>query len=327
MDREVRVTAGSRVHFGFQNLSLAHERLYGGVGVSLEAPNAVVRARPSDTVRAPDEFEAVARTLTERLGVGGAELMVESSIPSHVGLGSGTQHALAASVAIGRAYGRTVDPRKLAPVLGRGGRSGVGVAAFEGGGFVLDGGHPSGRFTSTRPPDGEWTVPPVVARHEVPEDWRFLLVRPGIPSGQSGNDEDQSIRSVVERADPGIADRISGVVTRRLLPAIAQGNPATFGEAVAEISRLNGAWYADEQGGVFRPPLGEMVETLERCPDLFGVAQSSWGPTTVGVTTADRADEARDAGRDALEVAGIEGSVSVVSADNDGARVERPDPS
>jgi len=325
MVRDVRVTAGSRIHFGFQNLSLAHERLYGGIGVALETPRVVVRARPSDAVRAPDEFEEVVKAVTEHLGVEGVELAVESSIPPHVGLGSGTQHALAASVAIGRAHGRTVDPRRLAPILGRGGRSGVGVAAFEDGGFVLDGGHPSGRFTSTRPADGEWTVPPAVARHDVPGDWRFLLVRPEVPPGQSGANEDRSIRSVVERADPGIADRIAGVVTRRLLPSVARDDPATFGEAVAEISRLNGAWYADEQGGVFRPPLGEVVETLEGRPHLFGVAQSSWGPTTVGVTTVDGVDEARAAGRDALEDAGVEGTVRVVSARNEGATVEATD--
>jgi len=139
--------------------------------------------------------------------------------------------------------------RERAPALGRGGRSGVGVATFEAGGFVLDAGHPTARFTTDRPADGEWTVPPVAARHAVPDDWRFLLVRPDADPGRSGDAEDDAMRTAVERAEPGLADRIGGIVTRRVLPAIATGNAERFGAAVAEIGRLNGAWYADEQGG------------------------------------------------------------------------------
>jgi len=116
---------------------------------------------------------------------------------------------------------------------------------------VLDAGHPTARFTTDRPADGEWTVPPVAARHAVPDDWRFLLVRPDADPGRSGDARDDAMRTAVERAEPGLADRIGGIVTRRVLPAIATGNAAErFGAAVAEIARLNGAWYADEQGGV-----------------------------------------------------------------------------
>jgi len=83
----------------------------------------------------------------------------------------------------------------------------------------------------------------------VPDDWRFLLVRPDADPGRSGDAEDDAMRTAVERAGPGLADRIGGIVTRRVLPAIATGNAERFGAAVAEIGRLNGAWYADEQGG------------------------------------------------------------------------------
>jgi len=116
--------------------------------------------------------------------------------------------------------------RERAPALGRGGRSGVGVATFEAGGFVLDAGHPTARFTTDRPADGEWTVPPVAARHAVPDDWRFLLVRPDADPGRSGDAEDDAMRTAVERAEPGLADRIGGIVTRRVLPRSRPGTPS-----------------------------------------------------------------------------------------------------
>ena len=319
-----RVTAGARVHFGFSNLSLAHERLYGGLGVAVDRPRTVVGATPASTVEAPERFADPARRAVEHLGLDGATVRVEERIPHHVGLGSGTQGALATYAAVAAAHGRPVRARDAAPVLGRGGRSGVGVAAFEAGGFVVDAGHPTGRFTTDRPADGEWTVPAVAARHPLPAHWRVLLVEPEAPRGPSGDREDRSMRSAVEDADPDVADRIAATVLRRVLPAAAEGDLPGFGAAVAEVSRLNGTWYTDEQGGVFRPPVGPVVEHLADHPAVHGAGQSSWGPTAFGVTRASDAGAAREAGRDALRAADVDGDVRVVEVRNDGARVERP---
>ncbi len=319
----VRVTTGARLHFGFCNLSLSHARLYGGLGVAIDAPTVQVRARPADAVVCDHD---AAREFAERtavlLDLPGARVTVERSLPPHAGLGSGTQLALSTYAAVARAHGRDPDVRAHAPDLGRGGRSGVGVAAFESGGFVLDAGHPTARFTTDRPADGEWSVPAVAARHRVPDDWRFLLVVPDANPGKSGDDEDASMRSVVERADPALADRIAGRVTRRVLPAVAEGSAERFGAAVEEVGRLNGAWYADEQGGVYRPPVGDVVASLADSSAVFGAGQSSWGPTVYGVTDADRAEEAREAGRAALDAAGADGEVLVARGRNRGAATE-----
>ncbi|MFB6125884.1 MAG: beta-ribofuranosylaminobenzene 5'-phosphate synthase family protein [Halolamina sp.] len=322
----IRVETGARLHFGFGNLSLEHERLYGAVGVALDAPRVVVRAEPAETVVCEDPL---AREYAERavdlLGVPGASVTVRSRLPRHVGLGSGTQLALTVLAAVARVHDRTPRVRERAPDLGRGGRSGIGVAAFEAGGMVLDAGHPTARFTTDRPADGEWDVPAVAARHEIPGDWRFLLVRPSVAVGRHDDAEDDSMRSAVEAADSDRADRVAGVTTRRLLPAVTAGSAERFGAAVAELGRLNGAWYADEQGGVYRPPVGAVVDSLSSSPAVYGAGQSSWGPTVYGVTDAARADAARDAGREALSAAGVDGDVQVVAGRNRGARIEPVD--
>lgn len=316
-----RVDVGSRLHFGFGNLSLAHERLYGALGVALDQPRLSLRAEPAESVVAPPGSQSLVETVCDRLDVPGTTVTITESLPPHVGLGSGTQLALAVAVAVGEAYGQTVDIRKLAPKLGRGGRSGIGVATFETGGFILDSGHPTARFTTDRPADGAWTVPPVAARHRIPDDWRFLIVLPDADPGRSGETEDESIRSVVEQADPEPADKISGILTRRVLPAIATGNPERFGSAVAEIGRRNGTWYADEQGGVYRPPVGQLVEAVAADPAVYGAGQSSWGPAVYGVTDAANADAARTAGENALDAAGIDGTVMIAAGRNQGAQV------
>ena len=320
----VVVTTHARLHFGFCNLSLARERLYGSLGVGLNRPGVSVAATPSEDVTCDQPtVREYAERVVDRLGVAGAELTVDGSFPRHVGLGSGTQLALSTLVAVARAHDRSVDPRDLAPELGRGGRSGVGVATFEDGGFVLDAGHPTTRFTTDRPEVGRWSVPPVAARHPIPEDWRFLVVVPEGHAGPSGDAEDRSMRSVVESAPPSPSDRLAGVIARRVLPAITEGSAERFGAAVAEVGRLNGTWYTDEQGGVYRPPAGELVAALDEAPAVYGAGQSSWGPSVYGVTDADRAAAAREAGRDALDVAGVDGRVLIAEGRNRGVTVER----
>jgi len=321
-DSSVTVESGARLHFGFANLSLAHERLYGAVGVALDAPRVRLRVAPAPVVETDhDAVRGYAERARDLLGVDGARVAVESELPRHMGLGSGTQLALATLAGVAGAHGRDPAVRERAPALGRGGRSGVGVATFEDGGFVLDAGHPTGRFTTDRPADGDWRVPAVAARHRVPDDWRFLLVVPDADPGRAGDAEDSAIRRAVEDADPAVADRVAGAIQRRLLPAIAEESAERFGAAVEEIGRLNGAWFADEQGGVYRPPVGDIVAEVGDDPAVYGAGQSSWGPAVYGVTDAARADAAREAGVDALAAAGVDGEVRVVRPRNRGAEL------
>lgn len=318
-----RVDIGGRIHVGFQNLSLAHERLYGGVGIALDSPRVVLEATPAIQLDCDNSLvRKYAKISCDLLGVDGVRIETIETLPRHVGLGSGTQTALATLVAVATAHGRSAEIREFAPLLNRGGRSGVGVAAFESGGFVVDAGHPTERFTTDPPAAGEWDVPAITARHDIPDEWRFLIVLPDAEAGRSGEGEDESMRTVVENADPAVADSLSALLVRRLLPAIAEQRLEAFGDAVAEFGRLNGAWYADEQGGVYRPPAGRIVDVLSESAAISGVGQSSWGPAVFGITNSSQREAARAAAIDALESVSADGRVQVVEPRNVGARIE-----
>jgi beta-ribofuranosylaminobenzene 5'-phosphate synthase len=324
----VTVSAGARVHAGFCNLSLARERLYGGVGFALREPRATVTAEPAAHVERDgnredaDPFREYAERACDLLDLPGARVTVEERLPQHVGLGSGTQSALATYAAVARAHGHDPRPRKHAPALGRGGRSGVGVAGFETGGFVVDAGHPTERFTTDPPAAGDWRVPAVLSRHDLPDAWRVVLALPDAEPGRHGDGEDESMRAVVERADTTVAEDLASLLVGRLLPAAAEGRLAAFGGALAAYGRLNGAWYADVQGGVYRPPAGRLVERLAESPAVAGAGQSSWGPAVWALTDAERASEARGAAEDALADTGAAGRVLVTRPANAGARVD-----
>ena len=320
----VTVSAGARVHAGFSNLSLARERLYGGVGFALAEPRVTVTAEPAGRVDCEaDPFAEYATRTCDLIGRSGARVRVEERLPRHVGLGSGTQSALATYVAIARAHDVAPRPRAHAPDLGRGGRSGVGVAGFETGGFVVDAGHPTERFTTDPPARGEWRVPAVSARHDLPESWRVVLALPETDPGRHGEAEDESMRAVVERADPNLAEELASLLVGRVLPAATEGRLDAFGDALAAFGRLNGAWYADVQGGVYRPPAGRLVETLADSPAVVGAGQSSWGPAVWALTDAERVGDARGAAEEAVAELDTDGRVLVTRPSNEGARVRR----
>jgi beta-ribofuranosylaminobenzene 5'-phosphate synthase len=316
-----RVEIGARLHFGFLNLALSRTRLYGGVGLALAEPRTVLSAAPAEAVVCDDETAAhYARQVVECLDVPGARISIERAIPNHVGLGSGTRLALGSLLAVADVYDRGPRVRELAPALGRGGRSGVGVATAEHGGFVVDAGHPTSMFTPDRPEHGQWEVPAVTVRHDIPEDWRFVLVIPEARTGRSGEAEDGAMRSVVESADPSIADDIATALVDRVLPGVATGDVTTFGSGAMTIDRANGEWYADIQGGVYRPPAGQIVERLRSAETAAGVGQSSWGPTVWAVTDTHGADRLAARARDTLTQMGLDGRVHVTQGLNEGAR-------
>jgi beta-ribofuranosylaminobenzene 5'-phosphate synthase len=69
----------------------------------------------------------------------------------------------------------------------------------------------------------------------------------------------------------------------RLLPSLVESDLQGFGDALSEIQRVTGGWFAPGQGGVFAPgPTGMLVERFRRA-GAPGVGQSSWGPTAYAI--------------------------------------------
>src|SRR5262245_5116725 len=158
----VRVTAPTRLHFGLLHVPAAGAarwtsrvggdgwpaRHFGGLGLMLDAPRveAVVADAAAWAGGGPsaDRALAAARRFVDALPADRRRpvaVAVRRCPPEHVGLGVGTQLALA--VARGVAALRGLDglsAEQLAARVGRGGRSAVGGHGFARGGVPLDGG-------------------------------------------------------------------------------------------------------------------------------------------------------------------------------------------
>jgi beta-RFAP synthase len=317
--RKVVISAPARLHLGFLDLHGGLGRRFGSIGLSIDGPRTRLSLQKAHVARAqgPDSERASAHlaVLSRRFGTKHAyALTIHEAIPAHAGLGSGTTLALAVAAAFRRLEGLRTDMREDAMMLSRGQRSGVGIAAFRTGGFVVD----AGRSSDT-------AEPPIVARLPFPRNWRILLIQDASRRGIHG-DEERAAFSTLALFGEAEADRICRLVLMQLLPGLLERRIAPFGEAVRDIQERLGNYFAPAQGGhrFASPEVAAALEALRR-DGAHGVGQSSWGPT--GFAFAESQAEATRL-RDALRSDGIgQGlDISVHQALNRGARIDSGEP-
>lgn len=293
----VRVTTTARLHMGFIDLNGGLGRRFGSIGLALDAPATCLDAQLADhfTCVGPmsERVLEYARhfALAANLS-GGAHFTVHSAIPEHAGLGSGTQLGLAVGVALTRLHGLSHSVREIAVMTGRGRRSGIGIGAFESGGFLVDG----GRGANT-------LVPPLLTRLAFPEDWRILLVFDPLAQGIHGHAETRAFGVLPEF--PALqAAHIARLVLMQAMPAVAERDLTTFGQAITEIQRVVGDHFACAQGGghYVSSRVAQAMAWLE-AQGVCCLGQTSWGPTGFAVVgdeaTASRLEQgltARDYG-------------------------------
>jgi len=268
----VTVSAPARLHLGFVDLGGSLGRKFISAGLSIEGFKTTVTVSPATKFSAngPASERALdyARSLFEKINLNGAcHVEVHSLVPMHAGLGSGTQLALAVGVAIVKMMQVDIEVDEIAYLLGRGARSGIGVAAFKHGGMIIDG----GRGKHTR-------VPPTLAHHAFPETWRTLLILDQSDAGLHGTHEADAFSTLPEFSDQCAAN-LSRQVLTRILPGIVEKHVREFGLGVREIQQRIGDYFAPAQGGRYTSKaVAEVIEYLIE-KDIPGVGQSSWGPT------------------------------------------------
>ena len=280
----VTVSVTARLHFAFHDLNGGLGRRYGtkrhavsGLRTRISvAPARQLQVSGPDSTRARNYVEQLYDVLDLR---GGCRVDILEAIPSHAGLGSGTQLAIALSAAVRRLHGLPVDIRGDAVRLGRGRRSGVGIGLFDAGGVVVDG----GRGEQTR-------AAPILSRIPFPDAWRILLVLDRARTGVHGEDESAAFARLP--VFPAVdSAHICRLVLMQALPALAEADLVSFADAIKEMQRMLGAYFAPLQGGASfaSPDVAAALELMEG-EGALGIGQSSWGPT--GFAFAHSRDEA-----------------------------------
>lgn len=291
---QISVRAPARLHLGFLDLNGTSGRKFGSIGLSVNSHYTHIVVTKSDTTHITGQLSDEAQSKLEKLlaqfysTVGqsipatdrNVLIDVIERIPEHSGLGSGTQLALVLGTALCRLYHINISTIELAAALGRGKRSGIGIATFDQGGFVIDG----GSAAST-------AIPPVLARHPFPDNWHIVLVQSPAFKGIHGKSEKQAFKTLpLFPLDKSQA--ICHLTLMQLLPALKEQNLHRFGEAVTQVQALIGDHFAPMQGGRYTSQ--GVANCLLHAQQLGyqGIAQSSWGPTgCIFTESAQQAEE------------------------------------
>ncbi|MEA2833056.1 MAG: beta-ribofuranosylaminobenzene 5-phosphate synthase [Methylobacteriaceae bacterium] len=268
----VTVRAPARLHLGFLDMNGGLGRRFGSLGLAIDAYETRITARcaAEASVHGP-EAERVRRVLGQLASVMGSSscaISIESAIPAHTGLGSGTQLALAVAAALHHLSGRSGDLSQYALLTRRGARSGAGIGLFSAGGFIVDGGH--------GPTIG---VPPVIARLAFPDSWRIMLVLDRSQQGVSGAEEVDAF-AALPQFPASTAGEICRRVLMQILPALAETDFEGFGTGISAIQAIVGDYFAPVQGGSrFKSRAVEALLHDLAASGATGIGQTSWGPT------------------------------------------------
>jgi beta-RFAP synthase len=317
---KVRIVTPARLHLGIIDTCGDLGRLYGSIGVTIDRPNVVLEAIASESLKATGEGAEralkIAQTFLERFPKARcAEINISHGIPEHVGLGSGTQLSLAVGTAIAKLSGLDISVKDIAIALGRGKVSGIGVNAFEHGGFILD----AGRRRTAEVKDIQSNLSLAVFQRKFPAEWRFVAAIPGSGRGLSGRTEKNAF-SNLPPASSEVVGRICRLIIMKMLPSLMEKNIRDFGESMAAIQSLVGESFSQAQGGRFFNPLVEDCVQLMLESGAYGAGQSSWGPTVYGIVANDSDAEILKEHLEKFLNERNDGTVFVARANNDGAR-------
>ena len=182
---QIRITTPARLHFSLIDLNGQLGRIDGGFGLAITEPNFEIIAEPSTDICVEscayhERACAILAQLQKTYQFPGIKLKFISEIPTHSGFGSGTQLSLGIASAVNLFYDLNLSVLELANAVGRGGTSGIGIAAFDTGGFIVDGGHRYPEQKSSFLPSAaadDISPPPILLRHKFPS-WRLLIVMP-----------------------------------------------------------------------------------------------------------------------------------------------------
>ncbi len=279
MSRVLTVSSPSRLHFGLAAFApTTSTRGYGGIGAMVAASRveltfeAAVGLQISGNLR--ERVAQVCRNCLAEWNIGDPNLRITvTNLPGHhAGLGLGTQLALSVARGLATFLERPpLNAGELARLTGRGRRSSVGTYGNLMGGLIVDGGKAVGE-----------NIGRLTQRVAMPADWRFLLARPPMGQGVSGEIEARAFAKL-----PPIAAQttchLMQLATDEIAPACQAGDFDRFANAVGEYGKIAGGCFANVQGGLFASP--DIARTASQLAEAGarGVGQSSWGPTVFGM--------------------------------------------
>lgn len=332
---KIQIKTPSRLHFGLIDMNGELGRVDGGIGAVLKEPNIIVNAEFNEKLKINcterlDEIQTAVNKIQNKFNINeefntNIKIDIENHVPAHSGLGSTTQLLLGAAKAVTELNGISLSARDLSNIIGRGGTSGIGTAAFDYGGFVLDGGHGfgAGKEKDTFLPSSKSTrasPAPVLARYDIPKNWYFVLAIPEVMSKIYGQHEVNIFQKFcpIPREE---VEKLSRLILMKILPAVVEKDIDSFGDGLTGMQDIG---FKKIEVSLQNKIVVEVLRLLKRIS--YGSGLSSFGPTVYAL--ADGSKHACEVAEQAKEKLNnlADGKVNfeifITSANNGGAEIE-----
>lgn len=322
----------SRLHITLIDLNGSIGRIDGGVGLTIQKPSLVLQTETLDkgilinfenknineNLKSEyiEKIENSAKKMMEFMKIdSGFKFRVLETYPAHSGLGSGTQISLAVGKIILKLNDMDMTAPEIAKIVGRGGTSGIGVRAFDHGGFIVDGGHRIDEKPDFLPSSASSALPaPLITKYDFPNDWNIILAIPDVPAGASGPKE----VSIFQKYCPiplKEVQKLSHILLMKMMPAVIEADLDSFGDSINQIQTTG---FKKIELELQHSLIHNLIENMGSA-GAAGVGMSSFGPTVYAITD-NGSKEISKAAQDAMKEVG--GKVIITKAQNNGAIIK-----
>lgn len=287
----------SRLHMTLIDLNGSYGRADGGIGLTIDKPNFTLHSELSEKCVTIDFNEKITDEEIKNEAINkisktaekiishfnfenGFHFTVEKTYPPHSGLGSGTQMSLATAKLICEFNGKETDSIELGSIVGRGGSSGIGMGAFEQGGFVVDGGHDlKDKKGSVLPSSVNPAKPPqLIGRYDFPEEWELVVGMCNADTTVTGMKEDDIFEKYCPVPKREV-EQLSHIIFMNLIPFLLEKNIIAVGDSINRIQSL----------GFKKVEVSRQTQNVKDLMDnmkqfgAYGVGMSSFGPAVYGL--------------------------------------------
>lgn len=287
------IKSPSRLHLGLIDMNGSYGRLDGGIGLTIKDPNFILYAEPAEkgiTIEFNDNFsftDSIKHECNKKITSAAEKVInfydvdegfyfrVDRAYLPHSGLGSGTQIALSTGKLICEHIGQESNGYGLGKITGRGGTSGIGVFAFDQGGFIVDGGHSIKEKSSFLPSSASKASPPqLFGRYEFPEEWGVLLVILKSDVSVNGQKEVNIFQEYcpIDRKEVELFSHLTFV---NLIPFLLEKDLPCFGNIINKIQTIG---FKKIEVSLQSDNIKALMNKLTEI-GAYAVGMSSFGPT------------------------------------------------
>ena len=266
------INSPSRIHLGFLELNPESDRIFGSLGLTISNFKTSIKIDKSQhfKVKAKNENKifSIVNKFQKHYSLKPCKISILETIPEHIGLGSGTQLSLNIGYALSKFSGLNLSLERIACILDRGKRSGVGIGSFKLGGFLIDGGKQKNSND----------IPPIIFREKWPKKWKIILLFDSNSEGIHGNRELQEFKKI-NKVKKNLSKKNYQSLVQSIMPSLIEKNFKQFCDGIQMIQNNTAKIFNKSQGGNYNSNGIAKIFNFLQNSGYSGFGQSSWGPT------------------------------------------------